>query len=578
MTQEEQGDVSMIKNVTHLDVEITPPSYLKLPEAYQSNHEVYTPVGSYPPPDIYPSHGCYNPRGFSDSSTNKGQMQNHANSSSVNGGHMGDLYDECTLMRIDPMVQNYYTQVPNSSSTTQDGDLTVLPRVITTLMHHAMVRGGKFDDTTTEDAFGFQDSMVTTTNRTQEYSAHDVIGEEEKMDEYEEDHELGWFGQWRGQFQIQTEEVQGKQNESEHSKEQNDSAIHEGKDDAIVINGDELLTEEDIDIFLEQELSTAAAGAQTSAQDSVTSVRGAESEIEAKYIPYVNMKFDSEEDAHHFYYFYAYMAGFSVVVADIRHTISKKRNNERIGITLKCRKYFKPAQENKKAIADHANIEPVMFERQRNVTKNTGCPAQMVLKLREGKWIVKTLVFEHNHEMSKSNETRFFRSHKYMSNEEKMLIRTLNSCNISTRKMMSILSFLRGGLTALPFTKKDVSNLRTSIKREASTNDMMQVLKFFEKKQGEDPGFSYSFDLAEDGKVRSMFWSDTKCMEYYRNYGDCVSFDTTYMTNRYNLPFAPFIIITDYSIAAIENNKKKQLDVINRKIDRCNVTPNMENK
>uniref|UniRef100_J3MDC5 Glycosyltransferase n=1 Tax=Oryza brachyantha TaxID=4533 RepID=J3MDC5_ORYBR len=83
-------------------------------------------------------------------------------------------------------VQNYYTQVPNSSSTTQDGDLTVLPRVITTLMHHAMVRGGKFDDTTTEDAFGFQDSMVTTTNRTQEYSAHDVIGEEEKMDEYEE--------------------------------------------------------------------------------------------------------------------------------------------------------------------------------------------------------------------------------------------------------------------------------------------------------------------------------------------------------------------------------------------------------
>uniref|UniRef100_J3N7W6 Uncharacterized protein n=1 Tax=Oryza brachyantha TaxID=4533 RepID=J3N7W6_ORYBR len=70
----------------------------------------------------------------------KGGCRNTQVVSSVNGGHEGDLYDECTLMRNDLMVQNYYTQVPNSSSTTQDGDFMVLPGVFTTLMHHSMAR------------------------------------------------------------------------------------------------------------------------------------------------------------------------------------------------------------------------------------------------------------------------------------------------------------------------------------------------------------------------------------------------------------------------------------------------------
>ena len=35
-------------------------------------------------------------------------------------------------------------------------------------------------------------------------------------------------------------------------------------------------------------------------------------------------------------------------------------------------------------------------------------------------------------------------------------------------------------------------------------------------------------------------------MKYYADYGECVSFDTTYMTNRYNLPFAPFVGITGH--------------------------------
>ena len=55
-----------------------------------------------------------------------------------------------------------------------------------------------------------------------------------------------------------------------------------------------------------------------------------------------------------------------------------------------------------------------------------------------------------------------------MTDMEKGIIRTLNDNNILTRKMIAILSYLRGGLTALPYKTKDVQNMCTKINREVT--------------------------------------------------------------------------------------------------------------
>ena len=81
---------------------------------------------------------------------------------------------------------------------------------------------------------------------------------------------------------------------------------------------------------------------------------------------------------------------------------------------------------------------------------------------------------------------------------KKGLIKTLNDNNILTRKMVSILSYLKCGLTALPMKKKDISNYRTRLNREVKGSDMTQVLDYFRKKQTEDPSFFYKFDLDEE--------------------------------------------------------------------------------
>ena len=112
--------------------------------------------------------------------------------------------------------------------------------------------------------------------------------------------------------------------------------------------------------------------------------------------------------------------------------------------------------------------------------------------------------------------------------------------------MISILSYLRGP-TTLPVKKKDVSNFRTKINRELRGTYMTKVLDNFRKKKSEDPTFFYKFELDDETKVKNIFWRDGSSLKYYADFGDCVSFDTTYMTNKYRLSFALFVGITGHA-------------------------------
>jgi hypothetical protein len=204
-------------------------------------------------------------------------------------------------------------------------------------------------------------------------------------------------------------------------------------------------------------------------------------------------------------------------------------------------------KRNKKLLKKLEKEGKVPEETQRRVRLNlieqTCCLAKMVVTLKNGKWEVITLHLDHNHPLSPPQETKFLCSHKSMTEDEQLFIRTFNSVKLAPRKIMAILSYLRGG--DVPYTKKHVSNVRTTIRNENKLNGMTQVLDFFRKRK-EDPRFYYKFDLGPGKKVLSLFWSDGNSHKMYELYGDCVSFDTTYKTNIYNLPFAPFARVTGH--------------------------------
>ncbi|KAG2727384.1 hypothetical protein I3760_01G155000 [Carya illinoinensis] len=59
--------------------------------------------------------------------------------------------------------------------------------------------------------------------------------------------------------------------------------------------------------------------------------------------------------------------------------------------------------------------------------------------------------------------------------------------------------------------------------------------------QYKNPGFFALMDLDDDGRLKNVFWADPRSRAAYQYFGDVVTFDTTYLTNRYGMPFAPFV-------------------------------------
>jgi zinc finger SWIM domain-containing protein 3 len=48
-------------------------------------------------------------------------------------------------------------------------------------------------------------------------------------------------------------------------------------------------------------------------------------------------------------------------------------------------------------------------------------------------------------------------------------------------------------------------------------------------------------DLDEESRLRNVFWADARSREAYKSFGDVITFDTTYLTNKYKMSFAHFV-------------------------------------
>ncbi|KAI8545555.1 hypothetical protein RHMOL_Rhmol07G0048400 [Rhododendron molle] len=48
-------------------------------------------------------------------------------------------------------------------------------------------------------------------------------------------------------------------------------------------------------------------------------------------------------------------------------------------------------------------------------------------------------------------------------------------------------------------------------------------------------------DLDDEGRLVNVFWADARSKAACKEFGDVVTFNTTYLVSRYNMPFAPFV-------------------------------------
>ena len=56
-----------------------------------------------------------------------------------------------------------------------------------------------------------------------------------------------------------------------------------------------------------------------------------------------------------------------------------------------------------------------------------------------------------------------------------------------------------------------------------------------------NPKFFLDIQIDDQKAIKNIFWANASSRAAYVDFGDCVTFDTTYKTNTYNMPLGVFV-------------------------------------
>ncbi|PNT63076.1 hypothetical protein BRADI_4g11118v3 [Brachypodium distachyon] len=174
-------------------------------------------------------------------------------------------------------------------------------------------------------------------------------------------------------------------------------------------------------------------------------------------------------------------------------------------------------------------------------SKKIGCKAHMGVKMNaDGGCVIKGIHFEHNHQLTLSPSMLvFLHSHKRVNPTLQDYIKDLQLSNVKHVNIMSLLTRLSGGRDKLGCHNRDVLNMKAKNARKESADDVQKLFKFFDDMTEENENFYYDVH------------ANASCRAAYADFGDCTTFDTTYKSNKFHLPLAVFVGVSNHLLSSI---------------------------
>nr|KAJ0194434.1 hypothetical protein LSAT_V11C800448690 [Lactuca sativa] len=243
-------------------------------------------------------------------------------------------------------------------------------------------------------------------------------------------------------------------------------------------------------------------------------------DVPIQFIPFKSLIFKSLELVIKMYYEYAEIGGF-----DSRFD-NKIINNKHV--ICNC------GGKLKKKYCDTLGTSGVR-RKQNSSSRVIGCQAKIIFESVYGTQDYKVFQFDgvHKHPLEMRSDLKKARQMTY--SEKEFIVRASTSKIGLTmahklRVTHRLRASLRGGYEFLKPKVVDYKNLRTNINRVIGYKDAQMI-------------FNCQYDVLD-----SMFWADEMEKAYYVEFGDVISFDVTFHTNKYQMFFVP--------ITAIGHHKK----------------------
>ncbi|CAN0921031.1 Protein FAR1-RELATED SEQUENCE 5 [Linum grandiflorum] len=118
-----------------------------------------------------------------------------------------------------------------------------------------------------------------------------------------------------------------------------------------------------------------------------------------------------------------------------------------------------------------------------------------------------------------------------------MLMEINAAAGISLRSSFEIISATTGGVENVGCTKVDHRNHLARIRqRQMIRGEATAITEYFREKSRLCPGFWYEVEVDAEENIANIFWADQRMRDDYACFGDSITFDTTYKTNKHYRP------------------------------------------
>ncbi|XP_028104217.1 protein FAR1-RELATED SEQUENCE 5-like [Camellia sinensis] len=243
--------------------------------------------------------------------------------------------------------------------------------------------------------------------------------------------------------------------------------------------------------------------------------------------PKEGMTFDSEEGAYDFYNAYEGRMRFS-----IRREYCKKNKftKQIISRNFVC---------NKEGFWKVDKRDP-LTKTPRAKTR-TGCEAWLfvTLDVSTGKLVMIDFKEKHNHELVSPDYAHMLPFQRRIPAIQAIQLDLASESGLRLGQSFELMGREASGRQSLGFMKFDQKNyLRTKRQKCVAYGEVDNVLQYFQQIFLENSSFFCAFQLDNEEQITNMLWADTQMIMDYAQFGDVVTFDTTYKLNR---PFASFV-------------------------------------
>jgi len=241
--------------------------------------------------------------------------------------------------------------------------------------------------------------------------------------------------------------------------------------------------------------------------------------------PKSGMLFGSIEEVVDYYRNYGKQAGFGVT----QKKKKKYENGDVHYISLTCARGGKASSSSSNNLCKASK------------TSKTGCQATLNATLVDTSWYVTNVNLGHNHDLS-PGKARYFRCNKKLDPATKRKLDIDDRAGIRTNKIYNALAVEAGGYENLTFGERECRNYIANSRRlRLGTGGAAALRDYFNRMRKVNDDFYFDIDVDDECRLRNVFWADARSRASYEDFGDVVTFDTTYLTNKYEMPFAPFV-------------------------------------